>query len=109
MAASTHATRSARIAREQRKRHLRLTAQLRAMWAQYERTSVPARPDDFPAVADFYAYAEGEFNRRAVTDRRRGFSYAGKRYGWKTTNFGRIHVVDLDTKKMLVSGPILAT
>lgn len=105
MAARSSGSRSERIAREQRELQRVLSAQLSAMWAQYERTGYPARDDDFPAVAAFYWQAEGEFIRRAPGDRSRGFLYAGKRYGWETTNIGRLWVVDWDTRKQLVCGP----
>ena len=68
MAARSSGSRSERIAREQRELQRVLSAQLSAMWAQYERTGYPARDEDFPAVAAFYWQAEGEFIRRAGSD-----------------------------------------
>ena len=86
--------------------HREIKRQADAMWRLYHRTGVPAPGRMFPALVDLYDGVLAAALASRAPRLPRSVSYAGKSYPIETTSFGRLRVLDPETRRLLVIGGI---
>lgn len=99
-------TRGAR--RSSRRVHRDIARQAAHMWAQFERTGLPAPAAQYPAVADLYEHALNAVRSSRAARAPRSFMYHGVTYKLQWTNLGRLRVMSPETGELIVAGPPFA-
>ena len=93
-------------ARREDRVHREIRRQADAMWGLYARTGMPAAGGRFPALFGLYDGVLAALLASRASRFPSSVSYAGKRYPIETTSFGRLRVLEPETRRLLVVGGI---
>jgi hypothetical protein len=94
--------------RDAQRTYARIVRESIAAWAWLEKRGVPAPHAKFPLLVNLYLAGEDAYRRRPARGRRKQFMFGARLYAIQTTNFGRIRILDLPSRCLLIQGPPFA-
>ncbi len=90
--------------RDAERTHARIVRESTAAWARVEKLGVPAPDAMFPLLVQLYYAGEDAYRRRPARGPRRQFMFGARNYAIEVTNMGRLRILDLPTRRLLIQG-----
>ena len=73
-------------------------------WARVKKLRVPAPDSMFPLLVQLYYAGEDAYRRRPACGPHRQFMFGARNYAIEVTNMGRLRILDLPSRRLLIQG-----